>query len=740
MKQTRHCYDRHSSGVAAVLAMMFMVIFSSLAAAMAIVAQVNLSTADSHLKVNRVLSAVETGMQFVMFRLNRATGNVLTTDGLIDEKNAVILWETTKSILLADLQNELHNLGEPVQNGKVLQIGPISLGAGYPAFTAGFTPHPIPSEDYDGIYYDREPYITMGVSNVNPMDATWVRVRVEAIDGPTGHEVTRGIEMDFKIDKKIRFAILSKSRVMIGRHVMIEGAVGSRFTDTHLTNGHPLQMVSDFRGLHARLDQDLDMLTGILITNDMNGDNRLNLNDPLEIAGIINPASLDANMDGHIDDYDMFIDQFDANGDGAVSALELDTANNIIAAQLLMLIDTFGDPMRDGYYDGLINSHDNYAKIRGQVMVKANLSGWEAGAANLNGSGFGAYQDFFQGPIISDYKKAPLQFNATDVVAHQFEPSDFDVSSFRNMTASDSFIIQTGQQLAQHNPNDPSSPQPVGATTEEVPYGSAHPYDYYDRPVYENMTFHNVRISIGTNALFKNCKFIGVTFVETTINNDDPNFNYAGMQEADGSMKFPGMQAQVGGGVVANTKTVANNLRFDNCTIEGAIVSDVPTGYTHARNKIAMTGNTRFVIDQSTELDNIQKTLFNRSMLLVPHYSVEIGTFVGASDPSEFINMSGTIVAGVIDVRGQVAINGTLLTTFLPTSDVGPVIGPTSPQFNTTLGYFSSSTGDMEAELPASGLGVIQIRYDPSLAMPDGILGPIEILPNAMTYRETGAK
>ena len=49
-------------GVAAVLSMMFMVLFGSLAAAMAVVSQGNLRTANSHLVVSRALGCVDTGM------------------------------------------------------------------------------------------------------------------------------------------------------------------------------------------------------------------------------------------------------------------------------------------------------------------------------------------------------------------------------------------------------------------------------------------------------------------------------------------------------------------------------------------------------------------------------------------------------------------------------------------------------------------------------------------------------
>ena len=164
----------------------------------------------------------------------------------------------------------------------------------------------------------------------------------------------------------------------------------------------------------------------------------------------------------------------------------------------------------------------------------------------------------------------------------------------------------------------------------------------------------------------------------------------------------------------------------------------MPQQYTHTRNKIAFTGVTTFSVDDSTELSDDEKLLYKRSSLLVPQYSVEMGSFDAPYAADEYVELSGTIVAGLIDMRGQIKIDGQLLTTFEPLSNNGPVIGDTSPQFNTTLGYFSSADGDLETELPSNGLGVIQIRYDPDLPLPDGILGPVEILPIYATWFEGG--
>ncbi len=736
----RTCRDR---GAAAVLAMMFLVIFSSLAAAMAIVSQGNLTTAESSMKINRSLAASETGMKFMIYRLNQVTqgdatagtNGITTREGVINAALANTLWNDARTQLLnllaGDFQYQQGNA--PYVAGGVLVVPEIPVGPGQPSFSATFEPHPLANENYDAAFYQQPPFSDQNppASNLSPLDARWVRITVTASDGPIGSRIYRSVSMDFKIDKKIRYALLSKSRIMIGRNVMIDGPVGSSFLETNLANGHPIQMESDFRGLDANLDADLDLFRNTLISNDANGDNRINLASSAEIDQIANPSSFDYDQDGYIDDYDFFMAAFDANADLQVSLAELDPGSADFSRQQLMsLIDTFGDPSRQGYGDGLINEYDRYTKLRGEVYITASKLSWEDGAADPDGPGgaTGAYQDYFQGPIVADFGNDPMTFDADNDAVHQFNPSDFDVASFAAMASGD-LVTQAASQGGSSGTTSPA---------EAVPFGAAHPYEYYDRPIYQDMQFDNITIPAGTNALFINCTFIGVTYVDTAVDNIDPNFNYAGMIEADGTQKHPGRTAMVNGVEITDTKTVSNNLRFDNCTFEGSVVTQSPNEFTHVRNKLSFTGTTRFLIDESTHLSASEKDLFRRSTLLAPHFSVEMGTFIAPEDAGETVELSGTIVTGVLDMRGQVKIIGSLLTTFEPVSNTGPVIGDTSPQFNTTLGYFSSSSGDLESELPTTGVGVIQVMYDPTIPLPDGILGNIEIAPSLATYREGG--
>lgn len=767
-------------GVGAVLAMMFLVIFASLATAMAIVSQGNLRTADSHLKMNRALAAAETGTRFVVYRMQQVIvqeDDLIVSEGVISEGQSKTLWVIVRDAMLTDMAGDANNIeADPYLVGGgvtgTLHIGPIPIGPGAPTFEAVLMQHPIPASlpeghpfhghSYDSDFYARPPYdgsrpetdIAAQVSEANPLDARWVRIRVTGTDG----DVSRTISMDMRIDKKIEAAILSKSRVMIGRNVMIEGRIGSKFMDVDLANGHPIQMESDFRGLTADLDAKLDAFVGALAGDpgagiapaDADGDNRLNT---AELAAAPGELTVDdENGDGFVDAYDLFLAEFQ-NTEGSVQVTDLQGGGvpTVRAQELVELIDTFGDPDRPGYGDGKIDNLDRYAKIRGEVIIAAAEGDWEDGAA---AEPYGTYQDYFQGPIHPDYQEAPLTFEADASQFPQFTQTDFQGAAANLEARADGGDVFTqAEDAPKRDASEPQVYKPAGTGDyEAVPYGAEHPYDYYDRPVFENMVFHDVRIPMGTNALFRNCVFKGVTYVEIEKDNsraqfphptnpDQNAFNYGGMQEADGSAKYPTLDESM----AVNPKDLGNNIRFDNCRFEGSIVSgDVnggqPLSFSHTRNKLNFTGQTEFpdIMDPTkvTGLTQAERRLYRRSRILAPHMSVEMGTFDNPSD-DETIHLTGAIVAGVIDLRGNIDIEGTVMTTYEPKANDGTVMGDTSPNFNTTLGYFTNEDGDLEAgDLPGVGMGVIHIRYDPTLPLPDGIMAKISVDPMPMTYYE----
>jgi hypothetical protein len=752
-------------GMVSVMAMLFLAIFASLATAMAMSAQANLLSADTQQRGYRALSAAETGVQFARFRLSQIAATVTTTEGDINGEIAADLWSQVAVQLYAVVGAEDQFLDSPAiaygSDGVParVELGRLRLGsdANEPTVRITVAQHPIDGEEYGAAYYQRMPYAASvdnpytadgaAVSATNPVTNNYLRLAVVGADGP----VERTVRVDMRLDKKVRFAILSRNRVMLGRNVMVVGPIGSRYTRVDHLHGHPVQMRDNFHGLDSQLDAWLGDLKDYLSANDQDGDNRINLEDAREAEALgANAANLDANGDGHVDTYDMFLLKYDADGDGALTEAEFTSGGALVDDQLWKLMNEAKYPIgtefdwdakliklpggewTDASADlAVINNDDDYAKVHGDVVFKAAKADWEAGAAE------GPYQEYFRGPILPDEYTDAVTFGASDDDLVSLEPAAFDLTAYRAASTGD-FAAQAATPTAA-NPDEPATYAPPSTDTiESVPYNSPYPYDHYERPVYTNMVFTDVTIPKGTNALFVGCRFEGVTFVDTATDNGDPNFNYAGMQEADGSQVYDGVTAEVDGAAVADTKPLGNNLRFHNCTFEGVVVTETPDAFSHVRNKLQFTGDTRFDLD-APGMSAEQKTLYEKSTILAPQYSLDIGTFTQPASGTEVTHLEGTIVAGVLDVRGQAEINGSIITTFEPTPGEGVLTEGGNPaNFNTTLGYFESTAGDSEAELPNGGYGKIIIRYDPYRPMPDGIRGPIEVKADMATYFEGG--
>ena len=116
-----------------------------------------------------------------------------------------------------------------------------------------------------------------------------------------------------------------------------------------------------------------------------------------------------------------------------------------------------------------------------------------------------------------------------------------------------------------------------------------------------------------------------------------------------------------------------------------------------------------------------------------------------AADPEDTpsVNLRGTIIAGVLDVRGTADVFGTLLMTFRPVPGQGPLFYDGQPDmFNTTIGYFGALDGDGEGTMPGDttfdGFGEITLRYNKNALLPDGIPWPISMEALTNTYIEGG--
>lgn len=586
--------------------------------------------------------------------------------------------------------------------------------------------------------------------------------------------------MEFDLDKRVDYALVAMSRVMLGRNVIVEGPLGTRYgigtEELNALFGTPLVMRSDFLGIDsAVLDLELYALAGLILANDVDGDNRLRSNHSTENIGL-GGSLVDYDGDQYVTEMDLFLSHFDTDGDIAVV---YDAAQAAFAGmpgltqefssdlQLAMLIDNArsdrnGDGVANsldrqlGWDDGVIDARDHYAKVDGNVGFAVDIAAWEL-ATGLQ------WQADVQGAIAPDYGASASLFalsenELAELTTAMFAGAQswFETESMTGIIFGDASSGQVSSNIQNGGTFTPASSN----SWEGVPWESNGAYDWYQRPMYKDMLFNNVRIPIGTNALFEDCTFVGVTWVETLEDVDDPNWNFAGAVQPDGSggyeVQFEEVVAESGGIEYEDTRSVSNNVRFHDCTFLGSIAGDVPSEFTHWRNKIQVTGESRFFLDPEDpnlanqpdgfvlqavlqSIDPSDREQLSRSSVLMPGWSVEIGAF--QNDESLGVILTGTIVSGLLDLRGVIEVHGAILSTYRPVSGLGPLFyGGEADAFNTTIGYFGPLDGDAEGfndgEKPFDGYGRVSLRANPDAPMPDGVPWPITIVPDGTSYQE----
>ena len=200
------------------------------------------------------------------------------------------------------------------------------------------------------------------------------------------------------------------------------------------------------------------------------------------------------------------------------------------------------------------------------------------------------------------------------------------------------------------------------------------------RHVYENQTFTNAKLADNRNALFKNCTFEEVLYIDCS---------------KSGSSYY-------------------NNVRFENCTFNGTIITDVPQSFKWTNNALYFTGQATF--------DNT--SAMQEATILAPHFNVNLGN----TNPQQSENnvLTGAIIGGIVDVRGNAQVFGTIIsmcdTTQWPSGYV------------TNIGATLDDGGSETTEL--GDIGVIDITPDEDQMLPNGIISPIIIKSSQSTYSE----
>ncbi|MCH8269615.1 MAG: hypothetical protein IH985_00195 [Planctomycetes bacterium] len=489
--------------------MMILVLFGSLSVAMAIASQGNLRTASTHLHVLRAMGAAETGVQIAQNRLLHAVSRFIVERGEVDGGFGDALWggsygtafgqidilELNNGFTPTGVANALINLHAGDQN--VVVIG------GLTAPVLATAPGGLPAGVYAATGWVMTPAIALDVQPGSPgatpqtaaigsafqityaplADGIHVRVIVTGYDFDHlqgGRAMTRTIMRDYRIVKRIEQAVVSPSRIMIGKNVVVVGDLGAAFSDLAFDNAEPLVIKSDFENLDPALDTMIGYLHNNLLLYDSDQDNRLRIGHPIEGEGVGYDLTgngepdfffPDITEDGIVDEFDLFLDHYDSNGDGKVALsdpLRAGTINSALSAEfvtglgdpidddLALLIDRANpdrnrngiwgfrddnnngrwdpsEPFNDidpntgiasdhilGYRDGVIDRKDMYAKVKGRLQFRVTQAAWEA----LHGP----VAETLEGPIIPRSNVSPLTFNVSTQLLPELDPSSFTAS------------------------------------------------------------------------------------------------------------------------------------------------------------------------------------------------------------------------------------------------------------------------------------------------------------------------
>jgi len=248
--------------------------------------------------------------------------------------------------------------------------------------------------------------------------------------------------------------------------------------------------------------------------------------------------------------------------------------------------------------------------------------------------------------------------------------SDYNTDSYNSSLAE---IPSSGNRTTEYFPH-------AAGNYAQKKYSSSHTYS---RHVYENQTFTNAILPYNRHALFKNCTFEEVLYVDC----------YKSSTRQDRS----------------------NNVRFQDCTFNGVIVTDVPQSMDWIDNCLYFTSGATF---------NNQSSI-QEATILAPHFNVNLGN----TNPNQGDNniLTGAIVGGIVDVRGNAEIYGTIISMYDTT--------PHSSGYVTNIGATLDDGGTETTEL--GDVGTISITPEEDMMLPSGITSPIIIKTDNSTYSES---
>jgi len=319
---------------------------------------------------------------------------------------------------------------------------------------------------------------------------------------------------------------------------------------------------------------------------------------------------------------------------------------------------------------GTISTVRTLAQVQNDSYDLETLNGDDQ-PLDVNGAPLGTnYADRYHGPSdeIQGYHEG-IQYEQGYGDMPGLRVADYDTSLY---TTGLTTLPTPGTRRTEYFPHaagNYSQPRDGGSTS-------------FSRSVYENQTYSNVKIPMNRHALFKNCTFQNVLYVDCSKTNA--------------------------------SKSYANNIRFENCTFNGVIVTQVPQPFNWVNNCLYFTGEAQF---------NNQSAI-QEATILAPHFNVNLGNTNPQRTDSNVL--TGAIVGGIVDIRGNAQIYGTIISMFDTSSYPSGYV----TNIGATLGDGGSETTEL------GDVGVIGITPDEDAMLPSGIMSDIVIQPDYRTYSE----
>ena len=430
-------------GVTALMAMLFLMLITTLSLAMFHIAANNVQTSANYADLARAHAAAESGLRWTAHRFATMT-RPSDMAGTITPQIAYDLWNRAGG-LRERLRDDLLLVRD--QKNAV----PAVVAAGDTVAITSPVPTDLPGATFRVTIRQLNPADTTLARPFNsnepatpvPADQKFVRVTATG----TYRKAVRSVSMDFQIEKRAKFAVVGKVPIQIGRNTIVEGPIGM----TTATKYPPVLILSDFMHFHDGLKTKItsfntylrgsSVVNGQTIKNHNGFDNRVSINNVPEYQAALKAGYEDVNGDAFIDEYDLFVKQFDTNKDNKIDKAEFTnpTTKQLYDAALFATIDGLSPPMvnedknqnkffdpgedtmivnnkldvedsRPGLNNGTIDfgikENDGYQKIAGPILLATTANAWQSSTT----TGIGTY---FQGPIAPpETGQTPIKFGA----------------------------------------------------------------------------------------------------------------------------------------------------------------------------------------------------------------------------------------------------------------------------------------------------------------------------------------